>query len=161
MASQYMQNSQFDDQPLTPDTTENTPHADNSLWWVISIIGAAVALVGTFVFFETLQIFVDGTSAWFSCVQGGDSNAFVTCGSQINLAYEYRFGLDALPALGLSIVTLFLGPIPLIIALNRYKNELVAGILFFVVVIPYGTLAFLVMMIGVMVALFYTMQLVI
>jgi hypothetical protein len=53
----------------------------------------------------------------------------------------------------------FFGPIPLVVMLNRFKNQVVTGILFFLIVIPYSVLAFTVLMLAVLIVAFYLLQL--
>ena len=127
--------------------------------WMLSALGVLLAVGAGFVFYETGRIFGEGTSAWVQCMSG-TGGALLSCGEDVTVAYDYRYGLSALQGLGLALVGLFLGPIPLIVTLSRYRSNWAGLVLFLVVMIPYGTLAFLVLMIAAVVAIFYGSQLV-
>jgi len=130
---------------------------DEVLLWMLAAIGVALTVFCAFVFYQTLQIFAQGTTAWFDCING-QQGALLSCGEGVDLAYDYRAGFSALNAMSLALVGLFIGPIPLIFILNRYRNSFVSIMLFFIVVIPYGLLAFLVVIIGLIVVIFYGSQ---
>ena len=146
----------------TPDERQTQHPAsdpDAAVFWMVAALGLLLAGGAGFVFYETVQIFAEGTSAWLQCVSG-ERGALLGCGEEVTVAYDYRYGLSALQGLALALAGLFVGPVPLIAALNRYRNHWVGAVLFFVVMIPYGTLAFLVIMIAALVTIFYGSQLV-
>ncbi len=140
--------------PQRPD-----PDADDSVWWVATIIGAGVTAAGVFVLYETLQIFSVALAAWGQCLQSA-GGALIACGDEVTFNRPYRYGVSTLPALAAALFALFVGPIPIIATLNRYQNNVMASILFFVIMIPYGTLAFLVLVISLLITIFYAVQLV-
>lgn len=130
---------------------------DESVWWVAAIIGLMIAGGAGFVLYETLQLFAAGTTAWANCLLS-ENGALLTCGDEIAQGGMYRAGVNIYAAMGAAIAVLFISPIPLIIALNRYRNNVAAAVLLFVLMIPYGTLAFLVIIIGIIAAIFYITQ---
>ncbi|MEO1440589.1 MAG: hypothetical protein AAFV33_09290, partial [Chloroflexota bacterium] len=94
---------------------------------------------------------------------GGDT-LFSSCSDELNVAFEYRplestaYTINGLLAMGLAIAACFIGPIPIIAAFSRYRNTWLGGVMFFVVLIPYGTLAFFVLIISIVIVIFYTVQ---
>lgn len=130
---------------------------DESIWWVAALIGLGLAGVGGFVFYETMQLLAANITAWANCLLS-EGGALFTCNDALAQDEAYRFGVNVYIALVGALVALFVGPVPLIVALNRYRNNIAAAALFFALMIPYGTLAFLVIVIGALAAIFYLIQ---
>jgi hypothetical protein len=131
---------------------------DDSLWWIAAFCGLMLTIAGGFVLAETLQILAQGTAAWSDCIRTSGDTLFSNCSGQVDVAFEYRYGLNGLLAMGLAIAACFIGPVPIIAAFSRYRNNWLGAIMFFVVLIPYGTLAFVVLIVGVVVMIFYSVQ---
>ncbi|MEM6280821.1 MAG: hypothetical protein AAF787_01395, partial [Chloroflexota bacterium] len=150
------QNPQYDDDfadnEVVRRTSEmravNAEPADDSIWWVVAFCGLLLTVAGGVVLAQTLQLLAEGTAAWSDCIRSTDNTLFSACGDELNVAFVYRvggFGMNGLLAMGLAIAACFIGPVPMIAAFSRYRSTWLGGVMFFVVLIPYGTLAFFVL----------------
>ena len=108
--------------------------------------------------YETFGILSGEATVWFECLNNGDFG-LASCGDPLAEANTYRLGIPASTALIIGLLFSFFGPIPLVVMLNRFKNQVVTGILFFLIVIPYSVLAFTVLMLAVLIVAFYLLQL--
>lgn len=147
------------------DSNPNIQHVDapaespfSLAWTVQAIAGLALTLLGMVVVYETFAIFMIGSTGWMNCINS-DGTLMMACGNNLTTAYDYRLGMNALTALLLGLVAVFMGPIPIITMLNRFRSNAVAGVLFLVVMFPYGLLAFIVVVLGMMSAVFYGVEL--
>lgn len=144
-------------------SSESADGGLNLLDWHISplwaLVAAGIVLTGvaSVVIYETFMVMLSGSGAWLSCLQG-EGIVMATCGEPLNTAYVYRFGMDASWAMVLAIFAAFVGPIPLIAMIQRYRNNLASGVLFFAVMIPYGILGFIVVVLSLLVAVMYGME---
>lgn len=141
--------------------TEQSPPPDaapdDTPWWVASVLGLWLTGFGVFVLYETLGRYSQTLAAWGTCLQA-EGGAVFNCNSELTLSLPYRYGIGLLPAMALAFVVVLAGPIPLIATLNRYRHNVIAGILFFIVMIPYGTVAFLLVVMGLLAVAFSLLQ---
>ncbi len=148
---------------MDPDPQSNgdvqTHSQEPSPLWTVAFGGAVLALGGWFVIYETLGIFAVGSADWIDCLRGAEST-LQACGEQLNLAYAYRYGIDALQALGIGLVLALAGPIPLIVMLRRFRNNTATLLMFFLVLFPYGLIAFVLLILAALIIIFYGIELV-
>lgn len=123
-------------------------------WTLQAILGMGLLIAGAIVIHETFSILMIGSTEWMQCLNSDGTFAFA-CASDLNATYTYRFGIDATTALLLGIFAAFMGPIPILTMLNRYRNNNLAGVLFFVMMLPYGMLGFLLLILALMSIVFY------
>ena len=129
-----------------------------SVWWAVAFGGLLLFFLGWFVVYETLTLFAAGSADWMACIRTDDL-ALSGCADQMNMVFDYRYGLDALQGLGVGLFVIFIGPIPMIAMLRRYKNNIIGFLLFFLIMFPYGLLAFLILLIGMFILMFYGIEL--
>ncbi|MEO0560714.1 MAG: hypothetical protein AAF125_01270 [Chloroflexota bacterium] len=147
----------FDDVELT-SSDDTTLDGEPSPLWLLAFAGIALTGLAAFVIYETLSLFSTGIAAWADCARGSGV-PLEACGGELDFVFQYRYGLDALSALLAAIFAAFVGPIPMIVMLNRFKNNYVGGLLFLLVMLPYGLLAFFVITIAALVLIFYGVEL--
>lgn len=128
-------------------------------WWFWVPLGLFVTGLGSYVFYDSFTMFAETTSMWYACVEGRDL-LFGGCGALLTEGAPYRFGINAVWAMLLALVALFLGPMPLVSILSRFRNNWVSGTLFILVVVPYSMIAFLVMMLSVLALVFSLLSIV-
>lgn len=144
-----------------PQPTETRPPRateEPSLLWVFAAGGLALVGLGIFVIYETLGLFAAGSADWLACVRT-EGVALSGCGDQLNVAFAYRYGLDGLRALGAGLLLVAAGPVPMIILLRRYDNNVAGVLMFLLVMFPYGLLSFLLLVIATFVLIFYSVEL--
>jgi len=145
--------------PPTAHEPETHPNAEEpSPLWLLAFGGLVLTGLAGFVIYETLAIFAAGSAQYLECVRGSGV-PLEGCGDQLDLAYAYRYGTNALQALGAALLAAFAGPLPMIVMLSRYRNNLIGAVLFFLIMFPYGLLAFLVLLLGTLVIIFYGVEL--
>jgi hypothetical protein len=142
-----------DDQDVSSSSQETV----HGFWWLIAVAGLGLMALSAVVIYETLELFATGAAAWLDCSRS-ENGALLDCGTPLAAAYEYRFGVDALRALGAALLGAFIGPIPMIFVLNRYRSTWAGILLFLLVMLPYGLLAFLVLVLGTLVIAFYGIE---
>jgi hypothetical protein len=138
--------------PQTPSSQEPSP------LWIFAFGGLLLVLIGGFVTYETLGLFASGSAEWLDCIRT-DGVALSGCSDQLDFAFEYRYGLDGLSALASALILIAAGPVPMIVMLRRYDNNVAGMLMFLLVMFPYGLLFFLLMVLATFVMIFYGVEL--
>lgn len=122
--------------------------------WALALGGVGLFALGGWMTFEALNLFAGTLNGWLACI-GTDGGAMVACSEMLEAPAAWRLGWNAGAVLGVGLALLFVSPVPLIVMLNRYRQNWIAALLFVVVVFPYGLLAFLLLVIATLAVLFY------
>ena len=143
---------QSDPSAIQPDATEVSP------WWALVAVGVAIAVLGGWASYEALDFSTVVLEDWIACVTG-QGGALAGCPLVAKDLPRWRFELPVAWVMLAGLGAMVLGPIPLIVMLNRYQHWF-ASVLFYVfVLVPYGLVWLSLFLVGMVVALVMTGQL--
>lgn len=141
-----------EDQTIDADPTSISP------WVLYAVVGTLVTVGAAFILFQSLAILSDSASQWFDCVSG-ESIAFASCSDVLTLSNDTLYGLNLGVVLSGALMGVLIGPVPVIIVLRQLEGNVVSAVLLLAVMIPYGLMAFFVLVGAAIVAIFFSLEL--
>lgn len=145
------QMSQHDENPTTDE-----PNV--SPWWMLVALGIAVALIGAWATYEALDLSSTVLEDWIACVTG-QGGALAGCPLASGQLPRWRFDLPVETVMLVGLVAMVLGPIPLIVMLNRYQHWFISFLFYLFVLVPYGLIWLSLFLVGMVAGLVMAGQL--
>ncbi len=147
---------QADEQQHSTGTEEAEPEV--SPWWALVVVGVAIALLGGWATYEALDLSIVILEDWIACVTG-QGGALAGCPLATNELPRWRFDLPVGGVMLAGLVAMVLGPIPLIVMLNRYQHWFISLLFYLFVLMPYGLVWLSLFLVGMVAALMMAGQL--
>ncbi|MFZ4827541.1 MAG: hypothetical protein ACOYLB_09295 [Phototrophicaceae bacterium] len=151
-----IQTMQADEQQHSTGTEEAEPEV--SPWWALVVVGVAIALLGGWATYEALDLSIVILEDWIACVTG-QGGALAGCPLATNELPRWRFDLPVGGVMLAGLVAMVLGPIPLIVMLNRYQHWFISLLFYLFVLMPYGLVWLSLFLVGMVAALMMAGQL--
>ena len=150
----------LDDQDgmIPPNKTPSLDEQDVSPWWILVALGVALAIVGAWATYEALDLSSTVLEDWIACVTG-QGGALAGCPLASSQLPRWRLDLSVGVVMLVGLVAMVLGPIPLIVMLNRYQHWFISLLFYLLVLVPYGLIWLSFFLVGMVVALVMAGQL--
>ncbi len=129
------------------------PEQDSALG-LLAVLGVMLTAFCVFVAYDAFGVFAVDVEIYFQCISG--EGGFEACGDM--LVFDYRYGIDAGWAIGLSLLGIILGPIPVIILLRQRKSGVFGAITLLLILVPYGAVALFVITTALLVVIVFALR---